>query len=151
MEPRPKWDTPGPTADDKVAWLEEHEKDLRWDNCIEPVLRAVFPLAEHHQEVRDHYKDLFKYLHRYAHPSAHLLDRGMDKSALHVRDGFDEQWASQAAEIGASVFDLIWMVVFKHHPEAFERVEPLSGKYPVVTGIFEKKKESAAHKGQAGN
>jgi hypothetical protein len=143
MGPCTTWDVPGPSGDDKLAWLDAHGHQLKWDTCIEPVLRAVFPLADREEEVREYYRDLFKYLHRYAHPSAYLLDRMMDDSALHIKDGFDEDWARQAAGIGAKVFDLVWMVVFKHHPDAFERVEPLSGKYPVVSGVFEKEKKSA--------
>jgi hypothetical protein len=142
MGPCLKWDTPGPTADDKVAWLEEHGQALRWDTCTEPVLRAVFPLADREQQVRDHYKGLFQELHRYAHPSAYLLDRMTDDSALHLKDGFDEMWARQAADIGGQVFDLVWMVVFAHHPGAFDLVKALSGKYPVVSGLFDLEKGS---------
>src|SRR5438132_7038878 len=75
MGPCRNWDAPGPTPDDKLAWLDEHGKDLRWDTCIEPVLRAVFPLADREQEVRDHYNERFKHLHRYAHPSAYLTGK----------------------------------------------------------------------------
>jgi len=60
----------------------------------------------------------------------------VDDSSLHVKDGFDESWARQAAEIGAKVFDLVWMVAFAHHPDAFGRIETLEGKYPVVSGVF---------------
>jgi hypothetical protein len=127
-----KWDTPGPTVDDKVAWLDRYGKDLRWDTCIEPVLGAVFPLADQNQEVRDHYKGLFQYLHRYAHPSAYLMGRIVGDSALMIRDAFDEQLALETAEIGAKVFDLIWMVVLAQHPSAFDRVGSLSGQYPMM-------------------
>jgi hypothetical protein len=140
MGPCTKWDTPGPTVWDKLVWLDEHGHKLNWDTCIEPVLRATFPLAEREQKVSEDCKELFQYLHRYAHPSAYLLDRMMDDSSLHVKDGFDEKWARQAADIGARVFALVWMVVFAHHPEAFEQVEPLSGKYPVVSAVFESEK-----------
>jgi hypothetical protein len=141
MGPCTKWDSPGQETWDKLVWLDEHGHMLNWDTCIEPVLRAVFPLAEQEQEVRDHYKELFKYLHRYAHSSAYLLDRMMDDSSLQVKDGFDETWARQTADIGEKVFDLVWMVVFAHFPKAFEQVEPLSGKYPVMSTVFEKEKE----------
>lgn len=136
MGPCTKWDPPGPTADNKLVWLDTHGHRLNWDTCIEPVLRAVFPLADKEQEVRDHYHNLFKYLHRYAHPSAYLLDRMLDDSALHVKDGFDEKWAQESAQVGAEIFDLVWMVVFKHYPDAFDRCEPIEGKYPVVSGVF---------------
>jgi len=57
-------------------------------------------------------------------------------SALHVKDGFDEQWASETVDIGAEVFDLIWLAVFAHHPEAFERVVRLTGKYPILQSVY---------------
>src|SRR5207245_7456968 len=90
MGPCRNWDAPGPTPDDKLAWLDEHGKDLRWDTCIEPVLRAVFPLADREQEVRDHYNERFKHLHRYAHPSAYLTGKMLADSALQFRDAFDK-------------------------------------------------------------
>jgi hypothetical protein len=138
MGPCTKWDTPGPAVADKLVWLDQHGKDLRWDTCIEPVLRAVFPLAEREQKVRDDYKELFQHLHRYAHPSAYLLDRMTDNTVFQIIDTFDERWARQTVDIGARVFDLVWMAVFAHYPDAFERIEPLEGKYPVLTRVFER-------------
>ena len=38
-----KWPAPGPSPDDKLAWLGEFEKHLKWRSCIEPVIRKVFP------------------------------------------------------------------------------------------------------------
>jgi hypothetical protein len=137
MGPCQDWAVPSPRLDDRLAWLDEHGKDLRWDTCIEPVLRAVFPLADREQQVRDHYNEMFKHLHRYAHPSAYLTGRMLGDSALQVRDGFDLDLALEVVGIGAEMFDLIWMAVFAHHPDAFERVEPLSGKYPVMSAVFE--------------
>jgi len=103
---------------------------IRW-------LRAIFPLADQKQEVRVHYKGLFNELHQYAHPSAYLTARMLGDSTLHVKDGFDKQWARVTVDIGAKVFDLIWLAVLAHHPEAFERVVRLIGKYPVLLIVFE--------------
>lgn len=64
----------------------------------------------------------------------------MDNPALHVTDAFDEQWARQTVEVGAKVFALVWMAIFAHHPDGFEHVESLSGKYPVVSTVFENEK-----------
>jgi hypothetical protein len=50
MGPCTKWDTPGPSGDDKLAWLDAHGHQLNWDTCVEPILRAVFPLADREQE-----------------------------------------------------------------------------------------------------
>src|SRR5262249_24865985 len=44
------WPAPGPSPDDKLAWLDEHERDLNWDRCLEPVLRRSFPLADREAE-----------------------------------------------------------------------------------------------------
>jgi hypothetical protein len=140
--PRRTWDTPGATPDEKVAWLEEHGKQLRWDTCIEPVLREIFPLAHREESVCDDVHKRFDYLHQYAHPSAYLLDRMLDESALHVKDGFDEAWARQAVTIGAMVFDLIWLAVFAQHPAAFERVGSLAGHYPIISHIMKAAKTS---------
>jgi hypothetical protein len=132
------WPAPGPSPDDKLAWLEEHGKALDWDRCIEPVLRDVFPLAAREQEVRDHYKKLWQELHKYVHPSAYLAGRMIGDSALHVTDDFDEGWALEAVGIAARVFDLVWLAVLGHHPAAFERVKKLSGDYPILKIVFEK-------------
>jgi len=88
------WSPPGPSSDDKLAWLAEHERDLNWDRCIEPVLRTVFPLADSEEEVRDFYKARWKELHKYVHPSAYLAERMIGESALHVTDNFDEEWSA---------------------------------------------------------
>ena len=64
----------------------------------------------------------------------------MDHPALLFTDDFDEQWAQETLEIGAKVFALVWMAVFAHYPDAFELVEPLEGKYPVVSEVFEREK-----------
>jgi hypothetical protein len=136
MGPCKKWGVPGPAPEDKVAWLDEHDKNLNWDICIEPVLRAILPLADQHELVRNDVKEWFNHLHRYAHPSAYLLDQTMNESALHVRDGFDENLAKQAMDMGARVFDLIWMVVFAQYPLAFNQLDGLEGAYPIVSDVM---------------
>jgi hypothetical protein len=123
-----------------MLWLDKYGHQLRLDTCIEPVLLAVFPHAAKDQCIFQNCKEMFQYLHQYAHPSAYLLDRKMVNPALLFMDAFDEQWARQTLDIGARVFALIWMAVFAHYPNAFECVEPLEGKYPVVSEVFEKEK-----------
>jgi hypothetical protein len=140
----PKWAMPGSTIEEQMLWLEEHGRHLRLDTCIEPVLLAVFPHAANDQSISENCKEMFLYLHQYAHPSAYLLDRKMVNPALLFTDTFDEQWARQTLEIGARVFALIWMAVFAHYPIAFEQVEPLEGKYPLVSEVFEREKPPGA-------
>jgi len=140
MGPCRKWDLPGSTTEEQMMWLDKHGDKLNVDRCIEPVLLAVFPQAAGNQSILDDCKALFKYLHRYAHLSAYLLDRQMDHPALLLTDDLDEHWARETLEIGAKVFALVWMAVFAHYPDAFELVEPLEGKYPVVSEVFEREK-----------
>jgi hypothetical protein len=141
-----KWARPGPTLEEKMQWLEEHGHHLRLDTCIGPVVLEVFPHAARDQSIFENCKEIFRYLHQYAHPSAYLLDRKMINPALLFTDAFDEPWARQALEIGARVFALIWMAVFAHYPNAFEQVEPLEGKYPILSEVFAMEKVSDATK-----
>jgi len=136
---RPRAPSPpaGSSTDKKAAWLDKYERHFDWDRCLEPVLRVVFPLADREKEVRDHYKDLFQELHKYVHPSASLEGKMIDDSALFILDNFDEAWAQETVGVAAEVFDLVWLAVFGHHPEAFERVEKLSGDYRILKGVFE--------------
>jgi hypothetical protein len=134
------WAPPGPSIDDKVAWLQEHERQLNWDRCLEPVLRNVLPLADREREVRQHYKAHWQSLHKYVHPSAYLAGRMVEDSALHAADSFDEQWAVETLDIGSVVFDLVWLAVLNHHPEAFDRLDRLFDSYPVVSSVFKKGK-----------
>lgn len=139
--PARPWPAPGPSSDDKLAWLQEHERDLNWDRCIEPVLRTVFPLAESDKEVRDFYRAQWKGLHKYVHPSAYLAGRMIGESALHVTDNFDEEWALETVDVARKVFDLVWLAVFSQHPLAFEKVESLAGNYPILKCVFQNESE----------
>jgi len=141
LGPHQSWAAPGSSPDEKLAWLEEHERDLNWDRCMEPVLRAVFPRADREKEVRDSYKALFQELHKYVHPSAYLAGKMIGESVLHLIDNFDERWAREAVEVAREVFDLVWLAVLQHHPEAFERVDKLSGDYPILKTVFEDERE----------
>lgn len=137
------WPVPGPSSDDKVAWLEEHERELNWNRCLEPVLRAVFPLADRQSHVRDYYKGLWQELHKYVHPSAYLAGKMIGESALHVTDSFDEEWAGETIEVAAKVFDLVWLVILGHHPNAFDRVDKLFADYPILKIVFEKENRAS--------
>jgi hypothetical protein len=134
------WAAPGPSTDEKVAWLEAHERDFNWDRCLEPVLRSVFPLADREQEVRRHYKACWQALHKYVHPSAYLAGRMIGESALHATDSFDEEWARETIDAASTVFDLVWLAVLAHHPKAFEQLEGLLANYPIVSSAFERSK-----------
>ena len=138
------WPAPGPSPDDKLAWLEERERGrgLNWDGCLEPVLRSVFPLADREEEVRKFYNALLKELHKFVHPSAYQAGKMIGDSALHVTDNFDEKWALEAVEIASRVFDLVWLAILRHHPAAFERVERLCRDYPILKFVFEDENKS---------
>jgi hypothetical protein len=139
---------PGPSPDDKVGWLYKHERNLNWAGCIEPVLRKVFPLADEQEKVRDDYHKLLDELHKYVHPSADLAGKMIGESALHVIDNFDEGWALETVEIARKVFDLVWLAVLQHHPLAFERVEPLSGDYPILKMVIQDERGDPRHPGR---
>ncbi len=109
--------SPDLSLDDKISWLEQHESNLRWDNCISPMLGKVFPLVEQEQEVREHYRQLWKSLNRYAHPSVGLISRMIEESALMVTDSFDEIWATEIIQDATEVFDLIWLAVISRFPK----------------------------------
>jgi hypothetical protein len=139
------WETPGPSADDKVAWLEEHEKDLRWGNCLQVVLCQVFPLSAREKVVREHYKQRWLGLHRYAHPSAYLASRMIGPAALHVKDNFDKSWAVETIDIATDIFDLVWLAVLSFYPKAFDKLaqEGLLVDYPVLSLVFRKGNDEA--------
>ena len=141
LGPHKSWARPGRSRAELLAWLEEHRRDLNWPGCIEPVLKAVFPLADQEKEVREYYHKLLDELHKYVHPSAYLAGRMSEKSELHSIDNFDEGWALEAIEIARKVFDLVWLAVLQHHPLAFERVEPLSGDYPILKMVIQDERE----------
>ncbi|QDU23315.1 hypothetical protein [Urbifossiella limnaea] len=136
------WVAPGRSAAKKLVWLEEHGRALDWNRCMEPVLRAVFPLADSEPEVREHYRRRWGELHKYVHASAYLAGRMVGKSALHLSDKFDRKWAKECVAIAREVFDLVWMAVLGHHPMAADRMHRLSGEYPVLKRVFEKMNES---------
>ncbi len=133
------WPLPGPTPDDKLAWLEKHERHLRWDSCMEPVLCVVLPLAGEEKEVRDHYKWRWDELNKYVHPSAYVASRLIDESALLVRDAFDEQWALETIDIARDVFDLVWLTMMRQHPRAFDDLAQLHEEYHVTSSILAKR------------
>jgi hypothetical protein len=131
------WPAPGPSPDDKLTWLDAHERDLNWDRCLAPVLRRAFPLADREAEVRAHYEARWQGLHKYVHPSAYLAGRMIGESALHVTDSFDREWALETVGIASEVFDLVWLAVLGHHPDAFDAIDKLSADYPILKSVFE--------------
>jgi hypothetical protein len=38
------------------------------------------------------------------------------------------------------VFDLVWLAVLGHHPDAFDAMDKLSAEYPILKGVFEEAK-----------
>jgi len=107
---------PGPSLNDKTMWLAQRESNLRWDNCIGPMLGKVLPLVEQEQEVQEHYHALWKSLHKYAHPSVDLVSRMMGESALFMTGSFDETWAKEIIQDATEVFDLICLAMISRFP-----------------------------------
>jgi hypothetical protein len=128
-------DPPGLSPDHKLDWLRTNGRQLSWDNCIEPVLRTVLPVADREPEVMNSYRERWRSLHRYVHPSADLAGRMIDDTALHVADNFDEEWAKESVELGSAVFDLVWLAVVRHRPAVFDRITKLWARYPVMSTL----------------
>jgi hypothetical protein len=110
-------DAPGPTLDDKIAWLMQRETKLGWNTVIAPTLAHLFP-ADAPGAAQDRFKPLWDRLNRVVHPSGDLRLRLVDKSALLVRDAFDEGWARETLADAAEVFGLIWLAVLSRFPDA---------------------------------
>ena len=138
LGPPQSWPVPGPSPDDKFGWLENYERYLNWDRCIEPTLRDVFTLADREQKVREYYLGLWQELHKYVHPSAYLAGKMIADSTLHLTDNFDEEWARETLNIASTVFDVLWLAILGHHPDAFDRLEQVFAGYPILKGIFMK-------------
>jgi hypothetical protein len=108
-------DAPGPTLDDKHAWLTQREDRLNWRTVIAPTLARFFA-AGSPREVRSHFKPLWDRLNRCVHPSGELREKLAGESALHARDAFDEGWAREALADAAEAFGLIWLAVLSLFP-----------------------------------
>lgn len=131
--PLPK---PGPSADDKVDWLDRYSRKLNWPSCIEPTMKTVFPLAGQQKEVLDYYYDLWNSLNEHVHPSGTQLNRLVGESTLLVLDNFDEEWARETIAAARCVFDVIWLAVLNRYPLAFNRLSGLWGGYRVLDLVF---------------
>lgn len=105
------------SLEEKVQWLQQHERRLNWVTCIRPALEKVFPLVAREKEVLEHYQELWQSLNKYVHPSVDLVSRMMGESALLVTDSFDETWATEIIQDATAVFDVIWLAVISRFPE----------------------------------
>lgn len=127
------------SLDDKAAWLAGEEKGLRWDNCIEPTLRRLFPLADREQDVRDFYRDLWRTLHEYVHPSLAVTEKLIGPAGLLMCNAFDRDWALETLAAATNVFDLAWLAVLQTFPKAADRLEgrAFSVAYPILKSAFD--------------
>ena len=110
-------DGPGPTADDKHAWLTAREKSLDWRDLIAPTLKRLFA-SDDPSEIESHFKPLWQGLHRCVHPSGELREKLMTERGLMMIDAFDEGWARQTHAAAAEVFALVWLAVLSRFPAA---------------------------------
>jgi hypothetical protein len=108
---------PGPTLDDKNAWLMQRETRLNWNTVIAPTLALLFP-ADAPEAIQGRFKPLWDRLNRIVHPSGDLRLMLVDESTLLVRDAFDEQWARETLADAAEVFGLICLAVVTRFPDA---------------------------------
>jgi len=131
---------PGPTVDDKVEWLAQHEREMfRWKEFMKPTLQRLWPQAKD-PEIEEYYKSLWDRLNEYVHPSRALLDRMViDVPGFLVTDSFDREWALETIKVATVTFDLVWLAVISRFPECAELLaeKGLLVKYPIVTAALE--------------
>lgn len=130
---------PGPTIDDKVEWLAQHEREMfQWDRFVKPTLRRLLPQMEG-TEMEVYYKSLWDKLNKYVHPSTALLYRMVvDVPGSLMTDSFDEDWAAEIIETATKIFDLVWLAVISRFPGCAELVaqKGLLLEYPIVTAAL---------------
>jgi len=125
---------PGPTIDDKVVWLAQHERKMfGWKRIMKPTLQRL--LQTKGTEIERNYKLLWDKLNEYVHPSKALLDRMVADHTLLIKDSFDEAWAVETVETATKVFDLVWRAVISRFPNCAELLgrKGLRVEYPIVT------------------
>jgi len=127
------------SLDDRAAWLAGKEKGLRWDNCIEPTLRRLFPLADREQEVRNFYHNLWDKICEHVHPSQAVTEKLIGPSGLLMCNAFDKDWALETLTAATHVFDLAWLAVLQTFPKAADRFDgkTLSVVYPILKLAFD--------------
>jgi hypothetical protein len=131
---------PGPTIDDKVEWLAQHETKLfTWDKFMKSTLRQLLHQAEG-TEMEECYHLLWKKLNEYVHPSTALLARMVvDVPGFLMTDSFDKEWASETIQAATMIFDLVWVAVISRFPRCAELIvqKGLHLEYPIVTTVLE--------------
>jgi len=130
---------PGPTIDDKVEWLAQHERKLfKWDKFVKPTLRGLLPQVEG-TEMEEYYHLLWDKLNEYVHPSKALLDRMVvGVPGFLMTDSFDKEWVSETIEMATMIFDLVWVAVISRFPSCAELIaqKGLLLEYPIVTAAL---------------
>jgi len=131
---------PGPTIDERVEWLAQHERKLfKWDKFVKPTLRQLLPQVEA-TEMEEYYHLLWDKLNEYVHPSKALLDRMVvGVPGLLMTDSFEKEWASETIEMATMIFDLVWVAVISRFPSCAELIaqKGLLLEYPIVTAALE--------------
>lgn len=134
-DPKP----PGPTLDDKIKWLAQHERKMfQWNRFMKPRLRQLLPQAAG-TEIEQHYKSLWNKLNEYVHPSKALLDKMVvDVPESLITDRFDREWALETTETASMIFGLVWLAVISTFPESAELLaqKRLRLDYPIVTAAL---------------
>lgn len=131
---------PGPTIDDKVEWLAQHERKMfQWDKFIKPTLRQLLPQVEG-TEMEEYYCSLWDKLNEYMHPSKALLARMVVVGPRFLMtDSFDKEWALETIEAATMIFDLVWVAVISRFPRCAELIaqEGFHLEYPIATTVLE--------------
>jgi hypothetical protein len=126
---------PGPTVDDKVKWLAQHEREMFQWKFVKLTLRRLLSQAKG-SEIEEYYKSLWDRLNEYVHPSKVLLDRMVvGVPGFLMTDSFDKEWALETIEAATMIFDLVWLAVISRFPRCAELLaqKGLLLEYPIVT------------------
>jgi hypothetical protein len=131
---------PGPTIDDKVRWLAQHERRMfRWEDFMKPRLQRLLPQVKD-AEIEKCYKLLWDGLNEYVHPSKALLDRMViEAPGSLMTDIFDKEWALETIETATTIFDLVWLVVISRFPKCAELLAQKGThlEYPIIAAALE--------------
>jgi hypothetical protein len=110
---RGKKDGPGPTLDEKAAWMEKQK--LNWPTAVLPTLRHLFRNWKQ-TEIEAQFKPVWDRFNEVVHPSASWMYSGVRKSARMTFNHFDKQSATQLLADGAEVCAVIFAACAKLYP-----------------------------------
>jgi hypothetical protein len=108
-------DPPGPSLDEKNAWLDGRRLD--WNTVIRPELRHLLQAWTETDRI-NRFHPIWKRLCAVSHPSSDWRLSGVGESNRHLWFRFDEELARELLADASEVFSLIWLAVLGCFPAA---------------------------------